>query len=278
MNDMFKEIVKNKQVLFGVVVILFMFIVALFAPVLATHDPLELDLSADVRLQPPSAEHIFGTDDMGRDLFSRMVYGARISLSVGFIAVAIMLVIGVTLGVIAGYYGKWVDTLIMRLVEIMMCFPRFYLILMILAFLGPSIIYVMIVIGLTSWTGLTRLVRAEFLSLREREYAIAAKALGASDMRIAFRHILPNALAPVFVSITLSLGGAILLESGLSFLGLGVQIPTPSWGNIISTGRFYIDSAWWLTVIPGLSILLTVLSFYLVGEGLRVILDPRLKR
>lgn len=278
MNDMFKEIVKNKQVLFGVVVILFMFIVALFAPVLATHDPLELDLSADVRLQPPSAEHIFGTDDMGRDLFSRMVYGARISLSVGFIAVAIMLVIGVTLGVIAGYYGKWVDTLIMRLVEIMMCFPRFYLILMILAFLGPSIIYVMIVIGLTSWTGLTRLVRAEFLSLREREYAIAAKALGASDMRIAFRHILPNALAPVFVSITLSLGGAILLESGLSFLGLGVQIPTPSWGNIISTGRFYIDSAWWLTVIPGLSILLTVLSFYLVGEGLRVILDPRMKR
>ncbi|MBL7071260.1 MAG: ABC transporter permease [Candidatus Omnitrophica bacterium] len=275
---MFKEIVKNKQVLFGVVVILFMFIVALFAPVLATHDPLELDLSADVRLQPPSAEHIFGTDDMGRDLFSRMVYGARISLSVGFIAVAIMLVIGVTLGVIAGYYGKWVDTLIMRLVEIMMCFPRFYLILMILAFLGPSIIYVMIVIGLTSWTGLTRLVRAEFLSLREREYAIAAKALGASDMRIAFRHILPNALAPVFVSITLSLGGAILLESGLSFLGLGVQIPTPSWGNIISTGRFYIDSAWWLTVIPGLSILLTVLSFYLVGEGLRVILDPRMKR
>ena len=278
MNDMFKEIVKNKQVLFGVVVILFMFIVALFAPVLATHDPLELDLSADVRLQPPSAEHIFGTDDMGRDLFSRMVYGARISLSVGFIAVAIMLVIGVTLGVIAGYYGKWVDTLIMRLVEIMMCFPRFYLILMILAFLGPSIIYGLIVIGLTSWTGLTRLVRAEFLSLREREYAIAAKALGASDMRIAFRHILPNALAPVFVSITLSLGGAILLESGLSFLGLGVQIPTPSWGNIISTGRFYIDSAWWLTVIPGLSILLTVLSFYLVGEGLRVILDPRMKR
>ena len=275
---MLNEILNNRQILFGAIVILFMFLMAAFAPILATHDPLELNLSPQERLQPPSPGHIFGTDDLGRDLFSRMLYGARISLSVGFIAVAIMLVIGVTLGVIAGYYGKWVDALIMRLVEVMMCFPRFYLILMILAFLGPSIIYVMIVIGFTSWTGLTRLVRAEFLSLREREFAVAAKALGASDLRIAFRHILPNALAPVFVSITLSLGGAILLESGLSFLGLGVQIPTPSWGNIISTGRFYIDSAWWLTVFPGLAILLTVLSFYLVGEGLRAILDPRLQK
>lgn len=275
---MLKEILSNKQVAFGAIIVLFMFCVAIFAPVLATHDPHQLNLSPEVRLQSPSKEHLFGTDDLGRDLFSRMVYGARISLSVGFIAVAIMLVIGVTLGALAGYYGRWVDTLIMRFVEVMMCFPRFYLILMILAFLGPSIIFVMIVIGLTSWTGLARLVRAEFLSLREREYAIAARALGASDLRIAFRHILPNALAPVFVSITLSLGGAILIESGLSFLGLGVQIPTPSWGNIISTGRFYMDSAWWLTVFPGLAILVTVLSFYLVGDGLRTILDPRLRK
>jgi peptide/nickel transport system permease protein len=274
---MFKEIIRNKQILFGAAVILFMFTVAIFAPLLATHDPYQLNLSPNERLQSPSLEHWFGTDDLGRDLFTRMVYGARVSLSVGFIAVIIMLIIGVALGALAGYYGRWIDNLIMRLVEIMMCFPRFYLILMILAFLGPSIVYVMIVIGLTSWTGLTRLVRAEFLSLREREYVIAARALGASDLRIAFRHILPNALAPVFVSVTLSLGGAILLESGLSFLGLGVQIPIPSWGNIISTGRFYIDSAWWLTLFPGLAILITVLSFYLVGEGLRVILDPRLK-
>ncbi|MBU4487603.1 MAG: ABC transporter permease, partial [Candidatus Omnitrophica bacterium] len=186
--------------------------------------------------------------------------------------------IGVVLGVIAGYYGGWVDSAIMRLIEVMLCFPTFYLILMILAFLGPSIVYVMIVIGVTSWMGLARLVRAEFLSLREREFVVAARVLGASDRRIAFRHILPNALAPVFVSATLSVGGAILLESGLSFLGLGVQIPTPSWGNIISTGRFYIDSAWWLTLFPGLAILMTVLSFYLVGEGLRTILDPRLQR
>lgn len=274
---MIKEIFKNKQILFGIAVIIFMFTVAIFAPLLATHDPNELNLAADAKLNPPSKEHWFGTDDLGRDIFSRLVYGARISLSVGFIAVAILLVIGITLGVFAGYYGGWIDSLIMRVIEVMMCFPQFYLILMILAFLGPSIVYVMIVIGLTSWMGLTRFVRAEFLSLREREYAIAAKALGASNLRIAFRHILPNALAPVFVSVTLSLGGAILVESSLSFLGLGVQIPTPSWGNMISTGRFYIDSAWWLTLFPGLAILITVLSFYLVGEGLRTILDPRLK-
>lgn len=275
---MLKEILANKQIIFGLVVILFMFSVAILAPLLATHDPYKLDLSPEERLQPPSREHWFGTDDLGRDLFSRMVHGARISLSVGFIAVVIMLTIGVIMGALAGYYGGWVDNLIMRFVEVMMCIPKIYLILMMLAFLGPSIGRVMVVIGITSWMGLTRLVRAEFLSLREREFAIAAKALGASDLRIAFRHILPNALTPVFVSATLSLGGAILIESSLSFLGLGVRIPTPSWGNIISTGRFYIDSAWWLTVFPGLAILITVLSFYLVGEGLQAILDPRVKK
>jgi len=275
---MSKEILKNKQILFGLTVIIIMYAVAIFAPLVATHDPNALNLDHKERLLPPSKEHLLGTDDLGRDLFSRMVYGARISLSIGFIAVAIMLLIGVVLGAIAGYHGGWIDSLIMRIIEVMMCFPSFYLILMILAFLGPSIVYVMIVIGITSWMGLARLVRAEFLSLRERDFTIAARALGASDSRIAFRHILPNALAPVFVSATLNLGGAILLESGLSFLGLGVQIPTPSWGNIISTGRFYIDSAWWLTLFPGLAILVTVLSFYLVGEGLRTILDPRLQK
>ncbi|MBU4377278.1 MAG: ABC transporter permease [Candidatus Omnitrophica bacterium] len=272
------EILKNKQVLFGLVVIIIMYSAAIFAPIIATHNPNEIHLEPNKRLLPPSRENLLGTDDLGRDLFARMLYGARISLSIGFIAVLIMLFIGVVLGVIAGYYGGWVDSAIMRLIEVMLCFPTFYLILMILAFLGPSIVYVMIVIGVTSWMGLARLVRAEFLSLREREFVVAARVLGASDRRIAFRHILPNALAPVFVSATLSVGGAILLESGLSFLGLGVQIPTPSWGNIISTGRFYIDSAWWLTLFPGLAILMTVLSFYLVGEGLRTILDPRLQR
>ena len=275
---MVRDILNNKQIIFGAVIVVFMFCVAIFAPVLVTHDPYQLNLSPDEKLQSPSKQNWFGTDDLGRDLYSRMVYGARISLSVGFIAVAIMLFIGVTLGALAGYYGGWVDNVIMRLVEIMMCFPGFYLILMILVFLGQSIIYVMIVIGFTSWMGLTRLVRAEFLSLREREFVVAAKALGVPDLRIAFKHILPNALAPVFVSATLRIGGAILIESGLSFLGFGTPIPIPSWGNIISTGRFYIDSAWWLTVFPGLAILITVLSFYLVGDGLRAILDPRLRR
>ena len=275
---MLKEILKNKQILFGAIVIIIMFFTAIFAPLIATHDPYKMDLSPEERLQPPSGEHWFGTDDLGRDLFSRMVYGARISLFVGFIAVAIMLLIGVTLGVLAGYYGGVIDNAIMRFVEIMMCFPKMYLLLMIMAFLGPSIINLMIVIGATSWMGLTRQVRAQFLSLREREFAIAARALGASNMRIAFRHILPNALVPVLVSVTLSLGGAILLETGLSFLGLGVQIPTPSWGNIISTGRFYIDKAWWFMTFPGMAIFITVLSLYLVNDRLQTVLDPRLKR
>lgn len=275
---MFKEILSNKQIMFGALIILFMFCVAIFAPIFATHHPYETDTSSEARLQPPSAEHWLGTDYLGRDLYSRMVYGARISLSVGFIAVAIMFAIGITLGVLAGYFRGWVDNLIMRLVEAMMCFPRIYLLLIILAFLGQSLVYVMIVIGFTGWMGLTRLVRAEFLSLREREFTIAARALGAPDSRIAFRHILPNALTPVFVSVTFSLGGAILIESIVSYLGFGAPIPIPSWGNLISTGRYYIESAWWLTLFPGMAILITVLSFYLVGDGLRTVLDPRLRR
>ncbi len=278
MSNTAKEILNNRQIIIGAAIILFLVIVAALAPFMRIHDPYQLNLSPEQRLQPPSKEHPFGTDDLGRDVFSRMVYGARISLFVGLIAVSIALLIGVTLGALAGYFGGWVDALVMRIVEMMMCIPTIYLILMIIAFLGPSIIYIMVVIGLTSWMGLTRLVRSEFLSLREREYVIAARALGASDLRIIFRHLLPNALTPVFPNVTLKLGGAILLESTLSFLGLGVQVPTPSWGNIISTGRFYIDSAWWLTLLPGLAILITVLSFYLIGDGLRTVLDPRLKQ
>lgn len=250
---------------------------AVFAPLVATHDPLEMDLSAEARLQGPSLEHLFGTDNLGRDVFSRMVYGARVSLSVGFIAVFISVVIGLFLGGISGYYGGGVDGVIMRLVEIMYCFPTFFLIMMVITFLGPSIANVMVVIGLTSWAGLCRLVRAEFLTLRERDFVYSARVQGASDMRIIFRHILPNAMAPVYVSATLSVGAAILVESALSFLGLGVQIPAPSWGNILTAGKNYIDYAWWLTLFPGLAILVTVLSFNLIGEGLREIMDPKLR-
>lgn len=266
-----------KRIIFGLVIISIMALGAIFAPLVATHDPLEMDLSPDETLQAPSVRHFFGTDNLGRDVFSRMVYGARISLSVGFIAVFISLIIGIFLGGLSGYYGKGVDAVIMRGVEIMYCFPTFFLIMMVITFLGPNIVNVMIVIGLTSWAGLCRLVRAEFLTLRERDFVSSAKVQGASDMRIIFRHILPNAMAPVYVSATLSVGGAILVESALSFLGLGVQIPAPSWGNILTAGKHYIDYAWWLTFFPGIAILVTVLSFNLVGEGLRERLDPKLK-
>ncbi|MBU0682789.1 MAG: ABC transporter permease, partial [Candidatus Omnitrophica bacterium] len=220
-------------------------------------------------------EHFFGTDNLGRDVFSRMAYGARVSLSVGFIAVGISLVIGVCLGGVSGFFGGWVDALIMRLVEIMYSLPTFFLIMMVITFLGPSIINVMIVIGLTSWAGLCRLVRAEFLSLKERDFVCSARVQKVSNFRIIFRHILPNAMGPVYVSTTLSVGTAILVESALSFLGLGVQPPIASWGNILTAGKNYIDFAWWLTVFPGLAILLTVLSFNLLGEGLRKLIDPR---
>ena len=190
---------------------------------------------------------------------------------------AISLVIGVFVGAVAGYYGRWAETILMRFVDIMLCFPSFFLILTVVALLGPSMMNVMVVIGITSWMGTSRFVRAEFLSLRERDFVHAARALGVKDRRIIFRHILPNALAPVFVAATLDVATAGLVEAGLSFLGFGVQPPAPSWGNILTEGRTYIFDAWWLTVFPGLAILITVLSFNLLGEGLRDALDPRLR-
>jgi peptide/nickel transport system permease protein len=267
----------TKRLVFGISIVVLMALLAAFAPFIATQSPLKMDLSPEARLQPPSTEHLFGTDSLGRDVFSRMVYGARVSLSVGFIAVFISLVIGTFFGGVSGYYGRWVDAVIMRVVEIMYCFPTFFLIMMVITFLGPSIVNVMVVIGLTSWPGLCRLVRAEFLTLRERDFVHSARVQGVSDIRIIFRHVLPNAMSPVYVSATLSVGAAILIESALSFLGLGVQIPTPSWGNILANGKNYIDYAWWLTLFPGLAILVTVLSFNLIGESLREMLDPRLR-
>jgi peptide/nickel transport system permease protein len=198
-------------------------------------------------------------------------------LSVGFVAVGISILIGILVGAMAGYKGGWVDSLLMRFVDIMLSFPSFFLILTVVAILRPNIYNVMIVIGITSWEGTARFVRAEFLSLRERDYVQAARALGVKDRRIIFRHILPNALAPVFVTASLGVASAILVEAGLSFLGFGVQPPAPSWGNILTEGRTYIFDAWWLTVFPGLAILITVLSFNLFGEGLRDALDPRLR-
>jgi len=238
-------------------------------------DPSAIDINQG--LLPPGGQHPLGTDDLGRDVLARLLYGARISLLVGFVAVGISCLIGIVIGALAGFYGGLIDAVIMRFVDIMLCFPTFFLILAVIAFLNPSIWNIMIVIGLTSWMGVARLIRAEFLSLRQRDFVLAAQALGASDGRLIFRHILPNAMSPVLVSATLGVAGAILTESALSFLGIGVQPPTPSWGNMLITGKQTLGSAWWLSVFPGLAILITVLGYNLLGEGIRDALDPRLK-
>ncbi|MFH1758162.1 MAG: oligopeptide ABC transporter permease [Pseudomonadota bacterium] len=270
-----KRFRQNKLTLMGAFIVILLFFAALFAPWLSPYDPGQINIKKV--LQDPSAEHIFGTDQLGRDVFSRMLWGSRISLLVGFVAVGIASLIGVFLGALAGYYGRWVDNLIMRFVDIMLCFPTFFLILAVIALLEPNIWNIMIIIGITGWMSVARLVRAEFLSLKERDYAVAEKALGARDFRIIFRHLLPNALAPVLVAATLGVAGAILTESALSFLGIGVQPPTPSWGNILTAGKDNIQIAWWLSLYPGLAILITVLGYNLLGEGIRDAIDPRLK-
>lgn len=237
------------------------------------YSPTEFDL--DQILEAPSLRHWMGTDAQGRDVASRMIHGAQISLSVGFIAVGIYVLIGVIVGALAGYFGGVIDMVISRVIEIVMCFPTFFLILSVLAFVGPSLVNIMIVIGITGWTGIARLVRGEFLKLRDQEFVASARALGLSPLRIIFRHILPNAMSPVLVSVTFGIASSILVESSLSFLGFGVQPPTPSWGDVLSESREFIDIAWWLMVFPGFTIFLTITAFNLVGEGLRDAVDPR---
>jgi peptide/nickel transport system permease protein len=227
---------------------------------------------------PLLGRYLLGTDDLGRDVFARMLQGSFVSLSIGFVAVSIELVIGVLLGGLAGFYGGRVDTLIMRFTDVMLCFPTFFLILTVVALLPPSIWNVMIVIGVTSWMGTCRFVRAELMALREQDFVRAARALGLSDARIIFRHMVPNAIAPVLVSATIAVASAILTESALSYLGFGVQPPNASWGNILADGRTFLFDAPWLFVIPGVAILVVVLAFNLVGEGLRDALNPRLRR
>ncbi|MDR3038572.1 MAG: ABC transporter permease [Candidatus Adiutrix sp.] len=268
-----RRFVRNRPAVAGLVLIVLLFAVSLLAGVLAPHDPNRLDPRA--RLQPPGVGHILGTDSLGRDVLSRLIWGSRVSLKVGFVAVGLATAIGLFFGALAGYYGGLADGLIMRFCDLMLCFPAMFLILAVISILEPSIWNVMVVIGLTSWMGVARLVRAEFISLKNRDFVLAARALGASDARLIWRHLLPNALAPVLVSATLGVAGAILLESGLSFLGLGVQPPTATWGVMLADGKDYLSRAWWLSFYPGLAILVTVLSYNLVGEGLRDAVDPR---
>lgn len=266
----------NKMILTGFIIVGTLVAVALSAPLLSSYDFKEQNIA--MRLMPPSAQHILGTDELGRDLFSRMVHGSRVSISVGIIAVLISVVIGVLLGAIAGYYGKWVDNLTMRLVDVMLTIPTLFLILILVVFLGPSLINIMIIIGLTSWTDIARIVRAEVMSVKKSAYVEAGRVMGIPESRIILRHIIPNIMAPVLVYMTFGVSGAILIESGLSFLGLGVQPPFPSWGNILTSGKDYIETAWWLTAFPGLAIFLSVFGYNMLGEGLRDWLNPRLRK
>ncbi len=272
---MLKRLRRNPLAMAGGVIVVLLFAVALAAPWIAPYDPTDFD--AKHVLEAPSSLHLLGTDGIGRDVLSRMLYGARISLLVGFVAVGISTLIGVTLGAVSGFFGGFIDAIIMRFVDVMLTFPTFFLILAVIAYLDASIWNIMMVIGLTSWMGVCRLVRAEVLSLRGRDFMVAAEALGLPPSRIILRHALPNALAPVFVAAILGVAGAILVESALSFLGIGVQPPAASWGNILTEGKSTLGVAWWLSVCPGLAILITVLGYNLLGEGLRDVLDPRLK-
>ncbi len=276
MRPFWRALRRNQLALAGGVVVVFVAVLALLAPIIAPMDPNRYDVKKI--LDAPSGLHPLGTDQLGRDVLSRMLYGARVSLAVGFVSVGIATAIGIALGSLAGYHGGMTDAMVMRLVDLMLVFPRFFLLLAVLGFLRPSIWTIMAVIGLTGWMSVARLVRAEFLSLREREFVLWSQSIGASAFRIIWRHILPNAIAPVLVAITLGVPAAILAESGLSFLGLGVQPPHATWGNILSEGKDAIEIGWWLSVYPGLAILVTVLAYNLLGEGIRDALDPRLRQ
>ncbi len=273
-NLFWKQFKKNRLAVAGGVIVFTLFFIAILAPLISPYNPNDIDRKHV--LEPPSIKHPLGTDDLGRDVLSRMIYGSRISLAVGFVAIGIATLIGMILGAFAGYYGGWAERIIMRFIDIMLTIPTFFLILAVIAFIGAGIWNIMIVIGVTSWMGVSRLVRAEFLSLKEREYVLAAKALGASDFQIIFKHLMINSMAPVLVSAVLGVAGAVLIESALSFLGIGIQPPTPSWGNILTLGKDNIEIAWWLSVFPGLAILITVLGYNLLGEGIRDSIDPRL--
>lgn len=259
--------------------VVLMAIVAAAAPWLAKDggvipfSPLTTDLAK--RLQPPDEKHILGTDDVGRDVAARLIHGARVSLAVGIMATLISLIVGSLLGGLAGYYAGAVDWIVSRLIEIVLCFPFLFLVLAIVAVFEPSLLTIMLALGLTSWTTEARFIRGEFLRIREMEFAYAARAIGAGDPRIIFHHLLPNAIAPVLVSASFGVASAIIIESSLSFLGLGVPLPTPSWGGILATAEQYLDFAWWLVVFPGIAIFTTVVAFNIVGDRLRDSLDPR---
>jgi peptide/nickel transport system permease protein len=271
---------RSKLAVIALVYVGFVALIAVSAPMIASSksSPIPFgpnDVDIVNRLHPPDAQHHFGTDELGRDVLARMIYGARVSLTVGLLATAMALIVGSFLGAIAGYYGGAADWFVSRLIEIVLCFPLLFLALAIVAFFGPSVWTIMIALGLTTWTSEARYVRGEFLRIREMEFAYAARASGARDSRIIFRHLLPNALAPVLVSASFGVAYAILTDSALSFLGLGVPLPTATWGSILASAKQYIEYAWWLVVFPGVAIFLTVAAFNIIGDRFRDALDPR---
>lgn len=268
-----KRYLKNKSIFIGAVIVLIVILAAIFAPLLTAHDPFEIDMSK--RLESPSSEHLLGTDQFGRDLLTRILYGSRVSLFVGVIAVSISMTLGVILGLVSGFYGKWVDAIIMRIVDIFLSFPVILLAIAFVAALGPGIFNVMIALGLVYWTNYARVVRSSVLSVKEEEYVQAAKTLGASNLRIIFRYILPNVTAPIIVVATLGFGIAIVSEATLSFLGLGIQPPDPSWGGTLSVGLDFLRNAPHLSVYPGVAIMITVLGFNLLGDGISDVSDPK---
>jgi ABC-type dipeptide/oligopeptide/nickel transport system permease subunit len=273
-KDVWKRFKRNKLAMFGLVFLIVLVLVAIFAPLVA---PYSITERSDQFRKPPSADHWFGTDNIGRDVFSRIVYGARVSLRIGFIATAISLVIGVLLGALAGFFSGVTDTIIARVVDVFLAIPYIVLAVAIASVLGRSENSIILVLGLTGWLAMTRIVRASFMSLRRLEYVEAATALGFTRRRIMFRHILPNALQPIIVYGTISVGGVILAEAALSFLNVGPQPPTPAWGLMVSDGKGALTNAPHLLFFPGAAIFLTVLAFVFIGDGLRDALDPKLK-
>lgn len=274
-RDTFRKLRRNPGAMVGLFVLATIILATIFASTIAPYDPIEQNTQA-IR-QAPSLDHFFGTDSFGRDVFSRVLYGGRESLPVGLIAVGIAGVVGVLTGLAAGYYGRWVDTVTMRMVDVMLAFPGILLAMSIVAILGTSLFNLMLAVGISAIPEYTRVVRSSVLSAREAEYVTAARVSGSSNSRIMLKHIFPNILPPVIVLVTLGMAGAIILGSTLSFLGLGIQPPTPEWGNMMSDGRTLMRHFWWVSFFPGLAIMFTVLSINLIGDGLRDALDPRLQ-
>jgi peptide/nickel transport system permease protein len=275
-----RKLLENKGAVFGLIMVLGIIFSAAFAPLLSPHDPILQDV--EKRLIPPigqegaDPQYLLGTDHLGRDIVSRLIYGARISIVVSVLAVALSAVLGTLIGLLSGFYGGKVDNIFMRIADVQLAFPFILLAIAIIAVLGPNLQNIIIVMGITGWVIYARVVRAEILSLREKEYVMAVRALGGSNSRIIFKHLLPNVMPPIIVIITLEMARMIIMEAALSFLGLGIQPPTPTWGGMLADGRVYLSTSWWLATFPGLVIMLVVLGINLLGNWLRDILDPRL--